>query len=277
MQKTLLLFSLLSSPSPAASLSLLPSSLKRRLPAFLGGPKWYEAGLDFSCTGCGKCCRMDGDIWVNPEEARRIAGALGVEEEVFREKYTRPGEAGSAGKGEKRWWSLKKKESAAGGAALGGAALGGATLSSLAPSLLPLPPLSSSPAAEDGGCIFLDAAGQCGIYEARPVQCETYPFWPSLVEGVEEWESEAAIPDGEPLPAVAAGAAAGDEGDRDAEDDELPPSPRYWSLQHGGCEGINHSSAGIVEKEEIEEKRRRARKHWRSFPDKEIRMTSWYL
>jgi hypothetical protein len=73
------------------------------------------------------------------------------------------------------------------------------------------------------------------------------------------------------------GAAAGDEGDRDAEDDELPPSPRYWSLQHGGCEGINHSSAGIVEKEEIEEKRRRARKHWRSFPDKEIRMTSWYL
>jgi Fe-S-cluster containining protein len=40
-------------------------------------------------------------------------------------------------------------------------------------------------------CIFLDAAGQCGIYAARPVQCRTYPFWPELVSSEAAWRREA--------------------------------------------------------------------------------------
>ena len=38
-------------------------------------------------------------------------------------------------------------------------------------------------------CIFLGENG-CSIYEGRPLQCRTYPFWPSIVESRENWESE---------------------------------------------------------------------------------------
>lgn len=38
-------------------------------------------------------------------------------------------------------------------------------------------------------CIFLGENG-CSIYEGRPIQCRTYPFWPSIVESRENWESE---------------------------------------------------------------------------------------
>jgi len=31
--------------------------------------------------------------------------------------------------------------------------------------------------ARDGGCVFLDK-GLCSVYEARPLQCRTWPFWP---------------------------------------------------------------------------------------------------
>jgi Fe-S-cluster containining protein len=27
-------------------------------------------------------------------------------------------------------------------------------------------------------CLFLDANGRCSIYEDRPEQCRTWPFWP---------------------------------------------------------------------------------------------------
>lgn len=43
---------------------------------------------------------------------------------------------------------------------------------------------------EDGRCIFLDAAGHCRVYGARPVQCRTYPFWPELVTRRSAWEKE---------------------------------------------------------------------------------------
>lgn len=38
-------------------------------------------------------------------------------------------------------------------------------------------------------CIFLTKKG-CSCYEARPLQCKTYPFWPSIVESKESWETE---------------------------------------------------------------------------------------
>lgn len=34
----------------------------------------------------------------------------------------------------------------------------------------------------DGGdCAFLEGK-RCGIYEARPTQCRTWPFWPELMD-----------------------------------------------------------------------------------------------
>jgi Fe-S-cluster containining protein len=30
-------------------------------------------------------------------------------------------------------------------------------------------------------CIFLDENNKCKIYEARPMQCLSYPFWPNIM------------------------------------------------------------------------------------------------
>jgi len=38
---------------------------------------WYEDGLQFDCTGCGKCCKVDGDVWLAPEEVSSIMSKLG--------------------------------------------------------------------------------------------------------------------------------------------------------------------------------------------------------
>ncbi|MDG3002900.1 YkgJ family cysteine cluster protein [Paludisphaera mucosa] len=40
-----------------------------------------------------------------------------------------------------------------------------------------------------GDCIFWDREAGCTVYEARPVQCRTWPFWPENVETPEDWEA----------------------------------------------------------------------------------------
>jgi len=39
-------------------------------------------------------------------------------------------------------------------------------------------------------CILWGATG-CSAYEARPVQCSTYPFWQGVLDTPEDWEREA--------------------------------------------------------------------------------------
>lgn len=59
---------------------------------------------------------------------------------------------------------------------------------------------------QDGRCGFLDEAGQCGVYAARPVQCRTYPFWPEVLRSALSWQAEAehceGIGRGEPVEKV---------------------------------------------------------------------------
>ncbi len=38
----------------------------------------------------------------------------------------------------------------------------------------------------DGDCVFLEDR-RCGVYEVRPRQCRTWPFWESNVETPETW------------------------------------------------------------------------------------------
>lgn len=38
-------------------------------------------------------------------------------------------------------------------------------------------------------CIFWEDGG-CRVYQARPIQCRTYPFWSSVLAGPEGWERE---------------------------------------------------------------------------------------
>ena len=143
----------------------------------------------------------------------------------------------------------------------------------------------------EGSCIFLDPAGQCTIYDARPVQCRTYPFWPSLLDSLEDWNDEAVLPD-----------------DIDIVKNEnaigrvVWQKDRHWSPELGGCEGIGkvidavasldelklenvdldqmmkeQEDAVIVAREEIIAKCKEAKRHWKRFPGEEIKRTSWYL
>jgi len=43
---------------------------------------------------------------------------------------------------------------------------------------------------EAGGCIFLGEDLRCTVYDARPNQCRTYPFWPHLLTSQLAWDWE---------------------------------------------------------------------------------------
>jgi Fe-S-cluster containining protein len=246
--------------------SILPPKFPLALP-------WYEEGLEFECTGCSKCCQVDGDVWLAPEEVTSIANYLQKTDEddiiasidAFRKKYVRAelspadddGDDGdedpSLQSQSSSWMCLKRTK--------------------------------------EGACTFLDPSGKCSIYDVRPVQCSTYPFWPSLLEDPEAWEEESVLPDDVPL-----------ENGNNADN-----TRRHWSPEHGGCEGIGTSigrimdtvaqldekdlkdvdlnrlvqeqqqEAIMVEREEIQAKRKKAKRHWRRFPGEDIKMSTWYL
>lgn len=40
----------------------------------------------------------------------------------------------------------------------------------------------------NGDCVFWDRKAGCTVYEARPTQCRTWPFWSENLEGPEDWE-----------------------------------------------------------------------------------------
>lgn len=39
-----------------------------------------------------------------------------------------------------------------------------------------------------GDCIFWDKSAGCTVYEARPVQCRTWPFWLENIASPEDWD-----------------------------------------------------------------------------------------
>ena len=41
----------------------------------------------------------------------------------------------------------------------------------------------------NGDCVFLDPqTRRCQVYAARPMQCRTWPFWPSNIETKDTWK-----------------------------------------------------------------------------------------
>lgn len=118
-------------------------------------PEWFAegGGLRFECTMCGNCCSgPPGYVLVSDDEVAALARRMGVSEADFLKRYTTMTREGR---------SLIEKPS-------------------------PLP---------GGGldCIFLDRAkipgkAVCGVYEDRPAQCRTWPFWPSNLKDRRAWE-----------------------------------------------------------------------------------------
>jgi Fe-S-cluster containining protein len=117
---------------------------------------WYERGLRFECTMCGRCCSgPSGYVLFTDEEARLIAHRLGVSVPEFLRRYTDDTRMEISG----RRRSLREVET-------------------------------------DHGldCIFLDRLSMpgkalCTIHEVRPLQCRTFPFWPEHVQSRRAWDS----------------------------------------------------------------------------------------
>lgn len=45
----------------------------------------------------------------------------------------------------------------------------------------------------DGDCVFFDRQEGCTIYDVRPRQCRTWPFWHSNVVSPEAWQHTCAV------------------------------------------------------------------------------------
>ncbi len=43
----------------------------------------------------------------------------------------------------------------------------------------------------NGDCVFWSEDRGCTVYEARPAQCRTYPFWPEALRDRKAWRGEA--------------------------------------------------------------------------------------
>jgi len=108
-----------------------------------GERPWYQAGLRFRCTGCGRCCTGDpGFVYVTREEIAALAARLGCGVAQFEAAFVR---------------AIGRRKS--------------------------LVELTS------GDCVFFDrVTRRCRVYDLRPRQCRTWPFWASNVETPSTWE-----------------------------------------------------------------------------------------
>ena len=117
------------------------------------GEPWYRDGLRFECTMCGNCCTgPEGVVMFSPEEGQAMADKLGLPLEEFLARYSRR-------VGRQR--SLREKRTDFG-----------------------------------NDCIFLDrnsipGKAVCGVYEDRPAQCRTWPFWDSNLRSPQAWAEAA--------------------------------------------------------------------------------------
>lgn len=119
----------------------------------MANESWYKDGLSFECTQCGNCCTgPPGYVWFNQAEAAAMAAHLGLSELQFKLRYARK----AMGR-----WTLDEVHNDRG----------------------------------EYDCVFLrrDESGKalCSIYEVRPTQCRTWPFWPENLRSQRAWQRAA--------------------------------------------------------------------------------------
>lgn len=121
-------------------------------------PEWFaapqpgetEPGLRFECTMCGNCCTgPEGYVLLTDAERDQLAARMNLSVEEFVARYTKQAPRG----------------------------------------------LSLSEVLTPYGldCVFLDRTmipgkAVCGVYEDRPSQCRTWPFWASNLRSRADWD-----------------------------------------------------------------------------------------
>ncbi|MEL7088596.1 MAG: YkgJ family cysteine cluster protein [Planctomycetota bacterium] len=113
---------------------------------------WYADGLRFKCTQCGNCCTgAPGYVWFGEDEAQAMADHLGIDTREFYQRYT---------KRKMGRWTLDEVRYQ-----------------------------------RQYDCVFLErdaqGKGKCSIYEVRPNQCRTWPFWLSNLTSPRAWAAAA--------------------------------------------------------------------------------------
>ena len=109
---------------------------------------YKKNGLQFECTRCSACCRIDpGYVFLSLNDLDSLIKRLNMTKDAFIKKYCR-----IVTIGEKKRLSLKEKT--------------------------------------NYDCIFWSDDG-CAVYEDRPFQCRSYPFWNSFLSSRNAWEKEA--------------------------------------------------------------------------------------
>ena len=104
-----------------------------------------------------------GYVWISDEEIRRLALHLNLTPEETVEQHCRK----INGK-----FSLKETRSVSG-------SFDCTFLKEIKP-----------PRSSRNGNTIVQAKRVCGIYQVRPLQCRTWPFWPENLESKADWEIE---------------------------------------------------------------------------------------
>lgn len=113
--------------------------------------EWYEDGLRFECTMCGACCTgAPGYVLFTAREAGAIAAKLGITTDEFIRDFTHDTCEGRS--------------------------------------------INEVKTVHGYDCVFLDRTAMpgkavCSLYEARPLQCRTFPFWPEHLRSRAAWEA----------------------------------------------------------------------------------------
>jgi Fe-S-cluster containining protein len=106
---------------------------------------FYKNGINFTCTGCGACCKTHGEnayVYLSDIDVENTARFLKMERIDFLNSYCASDEDGNI--------YLRMIEES---------------------------------------CCFLDSRNQCRIYEVRPMQCRTWPFWSENIKSRTAWKT----------------------------------------------------------------------------------------
>ncbi|MEO6435256.1 MAG: YkgJ family cysteine cluster protein [Tepidisphaeraceae bacterium] len=118
---------------------------------------WFKDGLTFTCQQCGNCCTgAPGYVWISDEEVGRLAAFLQMSKDETIEQFCR--RIGQR-------ISLQERQNPAG----------------------------------LYDCVFLkdvklkggNVKRVCSVYDVRPLQCRTWPFWDGVLASRENWDAAA--------------------------------------------------------------------------------------